>query len=323
MYLKKKDSSYKSKNLRLKNQFGAAGGLEDEVDAQIALNPGLIPYSDQVDIVVVEGSDSSETVRRKDNSELMGNVTKLVACESELFKVTLEVHPSAPVLKVNFAGQVLNQERTFDAVINYMTYHLGNPAGPITKPLTGVNLRLSGVSDWDADLIHGDGSVDYVLDIAFAAQHLQLWKLKELAHAKIASIIKSAVNERNDGIRAQAQRIRDIFGIRDKFPKEEPAREEAMKLAEEDFKPQTPANLAALAATAPAEVPIVLNPANYLADARLAGLDEEQLNVAAAMNAAKPAAMGRRNAAASPGAAVQGPGAAVAPYDPANPPGRK
>uniref|UniRef100_A0A8C9H0V7 S-phase kinase-associated protein 1 n=1 Tax=Piliocolobus tephrosceles TaxID=591936 RepID=A0A8C9H0V7_9PRIM len=93
-------------------------------------------------------------------------------------------------------------------VIEYMEYHIDNPADEIPKPLITSNLQ-DVVSGWDYEFVNTDKETLY--ELIEASNYLDIKPLLDLACGKIASMMKDKTTEE----------IRAEFDIVNDFTKEE------------------------------------------------------------------------------------------------------
>ena len=130
-----------------------------------------------------------------------------VACGSNVIKSAIDVS-SASELKVNVDHGILS------AFIEYLTYHDGNPAQPITKPLKCVkrecNLSDNNVCEWDVQFIHRFEQRTAGREAA-AAYYLEIPSLFELFSAYIASYFPYKTPEE----------VREYYNLEDDLTDEE------------------------------------------------------------------------------------------------------
>jgi len=143
-------------------------------------------------------------------------VSKKVAMMSELVKTMVEGdRESTDIPLPNVKGGVLRK------VVEYLKYHVDQPAKPIDKPLKSANMAEV-VSQWDADFV--DVDQELLFELILAANYMDIKPLLDLTCAKVASMIKGK----------NPEQIRKTFNITNDFtPEEEEAVKAENKWAEE------------------------------------------------------------------------------------------
>ncbi|EUD64774.1 S-phase kinase-associated protein 1 [Plasmodium inui San Antonio 1] len=89
-------------------------------------------------------------------------------------------------------------------IIEYMEYHINNPAEEIPKPLITSNLQ-DVVSSWDYDFVSTDKETLY--ELIEASNYLDIKPLLDLTCGKIASMMKDKTTEE---IRAEFDIVNDF-----------------------------------------------------------------------------------------------------------------
>jgi len=143
-------------------------------------------------------------------------VPKKVALMSELIKTMVEGDKDSTDIPLpNVKSNVLTK------VIDYLKYHVDNPAKVIEKPLKSANMAEV-VSQWDADFV--DVDQELLFELILAANYMDIKPLLDLTCAKVASMIKGK----------NPEQIRKTFNIVNDFtPEEEEAVRAENKWAEE------------------------------------------------------------------------------------------
>lgn len=143
-------------------------------------------------------------------------VPRKVALMSELVKTMVEGDKEEKEIPLpNVKGNVLKK------VVEYMSYHVDNPAKVIEKPLKSSNMAEV-VSQWDADFV--DVDQELLFELILAANYMDIKPLLDLTCAKVASMIKGK----------NPEQIRKTFNIQNDFtPEEEEAVRAENKWAEE------------------------------------------------------------------------------------------
>jgi len=132
-------------------------------------------------------------------------VPKRIAVQSELVKTMSEGDKEENEIPVpNVKSAILRK------VIDYMKYHVDNPAREIEKPLKSANMSEV-VSQWDADFVDIDQEV--LFELILAANYMDVKPLLDLCCARVASMIKGKTPEQ----------IRRTFNIVNDFTPEEEA----------------------------------------------------------------------------------------------------
>lgn len=143
-------------------------------------------------------------------------VSTKVACLSELVKTMAETDQDERNIPLpNVKANVLAK------VVEYLNYHVNNPAAEIDKPLKSANMTEV-VSQWDAQFVEVDQEL--LFELILAANYMDIKSLLDLTCAKVASMIKGKTPEQ----------IRKTFNIQNDFtPQEEEAVRQENKWAEE------------------------------------------------------------------------------------------
>lgn len=100
-------------------------------------------------------------------------------------------------------------------IIEYMEYHINNPAEEIPKPLITSNLQ-DVVSSWDYDFVSTDKETLY--ELIEASNYLDIKPLLDLTCGKIASMMKDKTTEE---IRAEFDIVNDFTREEEKQIREE------------------------------------------------------------------------------------------------------
>ncbi|GAW81588.1 suppressor of kinetochore protein 1 [Plasmodium gonderi] len=100
-------------------------------------------------------------------------------------------------------------------IIEYMEYHINNPADEIPKPLITSNLQ-DVVSSWDFDFVNTDKETLY--ELIEASNYLDIKPLLDLTCGKIASMMKDKTTEE---IRAEFDIVNDFTREEEKQIREE------------------------------------------------------------------------------------------------------
>jgi len=154
---------------------------------------------------------------------------KLVSSEGDKFEVTKKVAVQSELVKTMAEGDKEENEiplpnvksSVLKKVVEYMRYHVDNPAREIEKPLKSANMAEV-VSQWDADFVDVDQEV--LFELILAANYMDVKALLDLCCAKVASMMKGKT----------AEAIRKTFNIVNDFtPEEEEAIIAENKWAEE------------------------------------------------------------------------------------------
>jgi S-phase kinase-associated protein 1 len=143
---------------------------------------------------------------------------KLVSQEGEKFEVGKKVAIQSELVKTMSEGDKEENEiplpnvksSVLKKVVEYMKYHVDNPAREIEKPLKSANMSEV-VSQWDADFVDVDQEV--LFELILAANYMDVKPLLDLCCAKVASMIKGKTPEQ----------IRKTFNIVNDFTPEEEA----------------------------------------------------------------------------------------------------
>ena len=143
-------------------------------------------------------------------------VARKVALMSELIKTLLEGDKESTDIPLpHVKSSVLTK------VIEYLKFHVDNPAKVIEKPLKSANMAEV-VSQWDADFV--DVDQELLFELILAANYMDVKPLLDLTCAKVASMIKGK----------NPDQIRKTFNIVNDFtPEEEEAVRAENKWAEE------------------------------------------------------------------------------------------
>jgi S-phase kinase-associated protein 1 len=143
---------------------------------------------------------------------------RLVSSEGEKFEVSKKIAISSELVKTMAEGDKEENEiplpnvksSVLKKVIEYMRYHVDNPAREIEKPLKSANMSEV-VSQFDADFVDVDQEV--LFELILAANYMDVKPLLDLCCAKVASMIKGKTPEA----------IRKTFNIVNDFTPEEEA----------------------------------------------------------------------------------------------------
>lgn len=117
-------------------------------------------------------------------------VDKHIVMQSGLIRDVLMNDPNETTLELkteDMSGSI------FEKVIQYLTFHLNNPAKEIVKPLKSDNLIESNVCEWDAAFI--DLKDDDLFHLLLTANYLNIPSLLALSSAKLASFMKNKSSE--------------------------------------------------------------------------------------------------------------------------------
>jgi len=156
-------------------------------------------------------------------------ILKLVSQEGEKFELAKRIAVQSELVKTMSEGDKEENEipvpnvktSVLKKVIEYMRYHVDNPAREIEKPLKSANMSEV-VSQWDADFVDVDQEV--LFELILAANYMDVKPLLDLCCARVASMIKGKTPEQ----------IRRTFNIVNDFtPDEEAAIIAENKWAEE------------------------------------------------------------------------------------------
>jgi len=153
----------------------------------------------------------------------------LISQDGEKFQIPLQVATLSALVKTMYEGDkseknipLQNVKSTIlRKVIEYMTFHNGNPPKDIEKPLKSANMREV-VSDWDATFVEVDQET--LFELILSANYMDIKSLLDLTCAKLASMLKGKTPEE----------IRRRFNIVNDFtPEEEEAVRAENKWAED------------------------------------------------------------------------------------------
>jgi len=161
-------------------------------------------------------SDSKEEAMSLDDGE--EKKLRLVSSDGEKFEVSKKIATSSELVKTMAEGDKEENEiplpnvksAVLRKVVEYMKYHVDNPAREIEKPLKSANMSEV-VSQWDADFVDVDQEV--LFELILAANYMDVKPLLDLCCAKVASMIKGKSPEQ----------IRKTFNIVNDFTPEEEA----------------------------------------------------------------------------------------------------
>jgi len=122
---------------------------------------------------------------------------KLVSQEGEKFDVTKKVAVQSELVKTMSEGDKEENEiplpnvksSVLKRIVDYMKYHVNNPAKEIEKPLKSANMTEI-VSQWDAEFVEVDQEV--LFEFILAANYMDVKPLLDLccAKASICNCIK-------------------------------------------------------------------------------------------------------------------------------------
>jgi len=168
------------------------------------------------DVAGLDEPSGDERVKLTSQEGESYTIPKKVALMSELIKTMIEGDKdSTDIPLVNVKASVLAK------VIEYLKYHVDNPAKPIEKPLKSA-VMAEVVSQWDADFVDVDQEI--LFELILAANYMDIKPLLDLTCAKVASMIKGK----------NPEQIRKTFNIVNDFtPEEEEAVRAENKWAEE------------------------------------------------------------------------------------------
>lgn len=172
--------------------------------------------SKKEEVVGLDEADDNKQLTLVSQEEQKFTVGKKTALQSELVKTMAEGDKEESEIPLpNVKSAVLQK------VIQYMTYHVSNPAKEIEKPLKSANMAEV-VSQWDADFV--DVDQEMLFELILAANYMDIKPLLDLTCAKVASMIKGKTPDQ----------IRKTFNIVNDFtPEEEEAVRAENKWAEE------------------------------------------------------------------------------------------
>jgi len=163
-----------------------------------------------------DGKNSGDVMSLDDGGE--EKKLKLVSQEGEKFEVSKKVAVQSELVKTMAEGDKEENEiplpnvkaSVLRKVVEYMKYHVDNPAREIEKPLKSANMAEV-VSQWDADFVDVDQEV--LFELILAANYMDVKALLDLCCAKVASMMKGKT----------AEQIRKTFNIVNDFTPEEEA----------------------------------------------------------------------------------------------------
>ena len=159
----------------------------------------------QDDVKGLDDGDDSKMLKLVSQEGDKFELGKKIACQSELVKTMSEGDKEENEIPLpNVKSHVLKK------VIDYLKYHVDNPAREIEKPLKSANMNEV-VSQWDADYVNIDQEL--LFELILAANYVDVKPLLDLCCAKVASMIKGKTTEQ----------IRQTFNIKNDFTKEEEA----------------------------------------------------------------------------------------------------
>jgi S-phase kinase-associated protein 1 len=157
------------------------------------------------DIMSLDDPSDNTTLRLVSQEGERFEINKRIAVQSELVQTMAEGDREENDIPLpNVKSSVLRK------VIEYLRYHVDNPARDIEKPLKSANMHEI-VSAWDADFVDVDQEV--LFELILAANYMNINPLLDLCCAKVASMIKGKTPEN----------IRKTFNIVNDFTPDEEA----------------------------------------------------------------------------------------------------
>jgi len=164
-------------------------------------------------------STDDGTVQGLDGDDVQEQTLKLISQEDEKFEIPKRIAIQSELVKTMSEGDKEENEiplpnvksATLRQVIEYLTYHVDNPAKEIEKPLKSIHMREV-VCEWDAKFVEIEQ--EPLFELILAANYMDIKPLLELCCAKVSSMIKGKTPEQ----------IRKTFNIVNDFTPEEETR---------------------------------------------------------------------------------------------------
>ncbi|KJP87964.1 hypothetical protein AK88_02398 [Plasmodium fragile] len=142
--------------------------------------------NDKIKLVSFEGDEFIVDKYTASMSTVILNILEVMTAEEDTIPLP---NIKTPILK---------------KIIEYMEYHINNPADEIPKPLITSNLQ-DVVSTWDYDFVNTDKETLY--ELIEASNYLDIKPLLDLTCGKIASMMKDKTTEE---IRAEFDIVNDF-----------------------------------------------------------------------------------------------------------------
>ncbi|SCO67953.1 suppressor of kinetochore protein 1, putative [Plasmodium vivax] len=142
--------------------------------------------NDKIKLVSFEGDEFIVDKYTASMSTVILNILEVMTAEEDTIPLP---NIKTPILK---------------KIIEYMEYHINNPAEEIPKPLITSNLQ-DVVSSWDYDFVNTDKETLY--ELIEASNYLDIKPLLDLTCGKIASMMKDKTTEE---IRAEFDIVNDF-----------------------------------------------------------------------------------------------------------------
>ncbi|CAA9988871.1 suppressor of kinetochore protein 1, putative [Plasmodium knowlesi strain H] len=153
--------------------------------------------NDKIKLVSFEGDEFIVDKYTASMSTVILNILEVMTAEEDTIPLP---NIKTPILK---------------KIIEYMEYHINNPADEIPKPLITSNLQ-DVVSTWDYDFVNTDKETLY--ELIEASNYLDIKPLLDLTCGKIASMMKDKTTEE---IRAEFDIVNDFTREEEKQIREE------------------------------------------------------------------------------------------------------
>ncbi|GAB67114.1 S-phase kinase-associated protein 1A [Plasmodium cynomolgi strain B] len=153
--------------------------------------------NDKIKLVSFEGDEFIVDKYTASMSTVILNILEVMTAEEDTIPLP---NIKTPILK---------------KIIEYMEYHINNPADEIPKPLITSNLQ-DVVSSWDYDFVNTDKETLY--ELIEASNYLDIKPLLDLTCGKIASMMKDKTTEE---IRAEFDIVNDFTREEEKQIREE------------------------------------------------------------------------------------------------------
>ncbi|CAG9477510.1 suppressor of kinetochore protein 1, putative [Plasmodium vivax] len=153
--------------------------------------------NDKIKLVSFEGDEFIVDKYTASMSTVILNILEVMTAEEDTIPLP---NIKTPILK---------------KIIEYMEYHINNPAEEIPKPLITSNLQ-DVVSSWDYDFVNTDKETLY--ELIEASNYLDIKPLLDLTCGKIASMMKDKTTEE---IRAEFDIVNDFTREEEKQIREE------------------------------------------------------------------------------------------------------
>jgi len=157
---------------------------------------------------MVQGLDQPQaeiTIYLVSKEEEKFPISKKAAVKSELVRTMLDGEEDATEIPLPNV-----KSTTLKKVMEYLVYHLNNPAKEIEKPLKSKEMKEV-VSQRAAEFM--DVEQEIIFELILAANYMDIKPLLDLSCAKVASMIKGRT----------AEQIRQTFNIVNDFTPEEEA----------------------------------------------------------------------------------------------------